>query len=132
MSLNGGCLCGRVRYEVSGAPFYTTACHCADCRRAAAAPYVAWFSVMRAAFRFVSGAPRDYVSSPGVVRSFCADCGTPLTYRNAALPDEIDVATASLDRPDDVPPERHTWVSQKLAWVVIADGLPQLPREGSG
>lgn len=126
--LAGGCQCGRIRYEITGEPIECTACHCEDCRRASAAPFTAWLSVRREDFRLVAGMPRTYASSPPVERTFCADCGTPLTYRHAMFEDEIDVATGSLDRPEDAPPAHHTWVSQKLAWVQPADGLAQYPR----
>lgn len=126
--LTGGCLCGKIRYECGGEPVDCTVCHCADCRRASGAPFVAWLSVPLATFRIVAGRPRVYASSPLVERTFCPDCGTPLTYRQAAFADEIDIAAGSLDRPDDAPPAHHTWISQKLAWVRLADGLPQHPR----
>lgn len=126
--LGGGCLCGSIRYEIAAAPFDCTVCHCVDCRRASGAPFVAWFSVPQHALRFVAGAPAVFASSPGVERSFCPTCGTPLTYRHAAFAGEIDVTAGSLDRPDDVPPAHHTWASQKLGWVKIADGRPQHPR----
>ena len=31
--LQGGCFCGRIRYEVTGTPFNETNCHCSICRR---------------------------------------------------------------------------------------------------
>jgi hypothetical protein len=123
--LKGGCYCGSVRYEVSGTPFDATFCHCADCRRCAAAPFVAWFSVKRSEFRVVQGEPKHFASSEAVLRTFCPDCGTPLTYQHDGFPDEIDVSTCSLDMPDLVPPEDHTWTSQKLEWIDISNALPQ-------
>ncbi|WP_322030454.1 GFA family protein [Paraburkholderia sp. J76] len=130
--LTGGCFCGKVRYEISAAPIGSTVCHCVDCRHATGAPFVGWISVPWSAFRLVAGATKTYGSSPGVERAFCAGCGTPLTYRHAAFAGEIDVATGTLDNPDDAPPEHHTWTSQKLAWVQLADGLPQHPRAHPG
>jgi hypothetical protein len=57
-----------------------------------------------------------------VVRTFCANCGTPLTYQR--FPHQIDVTICSMDDPARVPPRDHTWVSLKLPWVVLGDGLP--------
>jgi hypothetical protein len=88
---------------------------------------VAWFSVPRATLRFVHGAPTAYRSSTHATRSFCANCGTQLTYASDAYPDEIDITMCSLDDPEYVPPEDHTWVSSRLSWVKLDDGLPRYP-----
>lgn len=122
--LEGGCFCGKLRYEVAGQPFHSTICHCADCRKAAAAPLVACFSVRKDAFRFTRGTPRRFASSAWGTRSFCPDCGTQLTFVHAGLPDEIDVTTCSLDRPEAVPPQDHVRMAARLPWIVVADGLP--------
>jgi hypothetical protein len=119
----GGCYCGQVRYEVRGRPFYSTLCHCIDCRRIAAAPVVAWFTALAADFRFIQGEPKRFASSEKVVRSFCANCGTPLTYQHEDLPDELDVSTCSLDAPELVVPDDHTHTAEQLPWVHFSDGL---------
>jgi hypothetical protein len=80
------------------------------------------FSIDR--FTLLRGEPREFHSSPQVTRSFCGVCGTPLTYRNEDHPDEIDVMTCSLDNPETYPPSHHIWVSHRLGWVQLSDGLP--------
>ncbi len=120
----GGCLCGAVRYEVLGEITHETLCHCTDCRRAHAAPVVAWFSVRPEAFRLTKGLLKSFASSPGVLRSFCGECGTPLTYQRDGL-DELDVTTCSLDDPESAPPRDHTFVRSALAWAPVEDGLPR-------
>jgi hypothetical protein len=135
MALRGGCSCGTVRYEADDEPFHLTLCHCTDCRRAAGAPAVAWFSVRAQALRWTHGAPATHRSSPHVERGFCGRCGTALSYRNDAYPDEIDVTTCSLDDPEGVPPRDHTFASHRLNWLKLADDLPRYPRtraEGEG
>jgi hypothetical protein len=121
--LEGGCLCGQVRYRAEGTPFHPTVCHCVDCRRAAAAPMVAWVSVPASGFRFVGAAPGRYRSSPGVERCFCAACGTPVTYRSLAFPDEVDVTLCSLDEPEGMVPVDQVWVGQRVGWVESVAGL---------
>ena len=98
--LTGGCYCGAVRYETDGEPFHETICHCADCRRIVGAASVAWLTVSRSRFRFTGKDPASIRSSASVTRRFCGVCGTSLTYENDAVPDEVDVTTASLDDPD--------------------------------
>jgi len=75
-------------------------------------------------FEFTLGKPADFHSSPPVTRSFCGRCGTPLSYRHNDYADEIDVMTCSFDDPEAFPPSYHIWVSQKLSWVKLSDGLP--------
>jgi hypothetical protein len=125
--LRGGCFCGDIRYEADGTPFDETNCHCSICRRTTGAPSVAWFSVERAEFRFVSGTPVRFNSSEKAARSFCPRCGTQLTFEHRDFPDEIDVTTASLEDPSSVPPRDHTHTSSRLSWVKLADDLPLYP-----
>jgi len=133
--LQGGCYCGAVRYVVEGEVFHGTLCHCRDCRRIAGAPAVAWFSTRMAKMRFTKGNPATFRSSEHVLRGFCATCGSTLTYQHDHYPDEIDIATASLDDPEAAPPQDHTFTAERLSWMRMNDGLPAWPRtraEGNG
>ena len=123
--LKGGCFCGGIRYEARGSPVHLTSCHCSLCRRTTGAPFVAWFSVPRSGFNFVTGTPMQFRSSAKGLRRFCAGCGTQLTFEHDDLPDQIDVTTCSLDDPERLPPEDHTHTSSKLPWIKLADGLPE-------
>jgi hypothetical protein len=117
-----------VRYRASGAASHPTLCHCASCRRAAGAPAVAWVTFPAAAFAFERGAPVRRRSSPPVVRTHCGACGTGLTYEHDGFAGEVDVATATLDDPSAFPPADHTWWSERIPWLAIADALPRFPR----
>jgi hypothetical protein len=66
-----------------------------------------------------------HASSPPVVRGFCAACGTSLSYVHRERPNHIDVTLASLDAPGALKPERHIWVSDRVDWAPLGDGLPQ-------
>lgn len=122
--VTGGCLCGAVRYRATGR-LHAGYCHCRMCQRASGAPVVAWFTVPVDTFAFSTGLPRSYRSSEKAVRHFCGDCGTPLTFRLAEDPPEIDVNLATLDQPEDIAPEYHIYTSSQLPWLHIDDGLPR-------
>jgi hypothetical protein len=124
-SYAGGCFCGAVRYEASGTPRTLCYCHCQSCRRAAGSPAVAWGTFDRSRFRVTRGSLAELKSSPGVVRGFCARCGSCLTYTHEARCTEIDVTLATLDDAAALAPTMHVWVADKLPWVKIEDGLPQ-------
>jgi hypothetical protein len=129
----GGCLCGKVRYRVSGAPTNSMVCHCQTCRRVAGSPVVAWVTFPKARFHLARGNPSEFHSTPPVRRTFCGACGTPLTYEHQESNESIDIATCSLDEPNSFPPTHHSWLSHDLDWVRFGDGLPtfQQSRHGS-
>ena len=121
----GGCLCGAVRYEITGPVSNPCFCHCASCRRATGAPMVPWGTFARHALRVTRGCLSEYASSAQVWRGFCARCGTSLTYRHEARAAEIDVTLATLDDPMRPVPVMHVWVKDRLPWVEIGDSLPR-------
>jgi hypothetical protein len=120
--IRGGCLCGAVRYEATE-PYDVTHCHCADCRRGSGAPFVTWACFRRSAFKFTAGQPRE-LRWAGRLRSFCSQCGTPLMFQASPEADEIAVTVCSLDQPETIAPADHTWVSDRLPWIRLADDLP--------
>ena len=117
MQINqGGCLCSAIRFRVSGEPIFSSICHCATCRRASAAPTVAWLTFDRGQIEILSGQPRVYRSSQGVVRQFCGTCGSQLCYEQVDRPSTIDITTASMDNPNLFPPTMEVWLEHRLLW----------------
>jgi hypothetical protein len=86
---------------------------------------VGWLTVRQDALSFTAGAPQEFESSTGVHRTFCARCGTPVTYRNACRPGEIDLTICSLEQPEQLAPADHIWMQDAPSWDRPADGLPQ-------
>jgi hypothetical protein len=122
--IEGGCLCGAVRYRAGGTPYNLTHCHCTICRRASAAAFVPWATFRARDFTFTAGTPGRFASSARAVRTFCSRCGSPLTFQLDETPEEIDVTICSLDHPERVAPVDHTWTHSQLPWIKLADGLP--------
>jgi len=122
----GHCLCGRVKYRATGEPNWRCLCHCESCRRATGVPVTAFASFPVARFRF-EGEPARYQSSPGVTRTFCSHCGTPLTYQAEDLPGEIHLLTGSADHPEapHLTPQWHTFDNERISWVDLGAGLPR-------
>jgi hypothetical protein len=119
----GRCLCGAVRFAWDGPPNWQGLCHCDSCRRATGAPVVAFVGVPKDAWRWTGQPPRDFASSPGVVRQFCPTCGATVTYRTAESPDEVHVHAALLDDPRDVAPSFHAHWDEHLPWLSLSDTL---------
>jgi hypothetical protein len=126
--IQGGCLCSAIRFRISGEPIFSIICHCSTCRRASAAPTVAWLTFDRGQVEMLSGNPRTYRSSQGVVRQFCGTCGSQLAYENIASPATIDITTASLDNPNLFPPTLEAWLEHRVPWQSADENRAQYPR----
>ena len=124
----GGCLCGAVRYRTTGEPHHLTHCHCMDCRKASGAPFVSWVSFKSQDFTITHGNPAR-LSWATRQRTFCNQCGTPLTFQIAEDSEEIDVTICSVDHPERLVPQDHTWVEDRLPWITLSDGLPCYERQ---
>ncbi len=87
-----------------------------------------WLTVRRTDLEWTGTAPKAFESSPGVQRTFCARCGTPLSYQSDKRPTEIDLTIGSLERAELAVPADHIWMEDAPPWDRPGDGLPQLPR----
>ena len=126
--MEGGCLCGAVRYRLDEKPTSVEFCHCSMCRRAAGAPVVAWMDVLRSTLTWVRGTPTYYESSPGMRRGFCSNCGGSLTFDNTTNKEKITLTVATLDDPAPIAPTFHIYAADQLPWLNLADDLPRHPR----
>src|SRR5262245_43009924 len=110
--IQGGCLCGGVRYRLNAQPVRLCDCHCIDCRRASGAPYVTWGSLQKKMVEVISGELRK-VKHADRIRSFAACCGTPLFFEDNDQTEWIDVTIASLDFPESFVPDRAIWTEDR-------------------
>ena len=117
----GGCLCGAVRFQVSGPPKWTAYCHCHSCRKHTGAPVSAYAGFEREQVRFTDGAPTRYASSPGASRGFCAACGSTLTYEGDRWPSELHFHIGAFDRPEDFAPSGEAFAEERLGWLHLAE-----------
>jgi hypothetical protein len=61
MNLEGGCLCGAIRYSISGKPRFVSQCCCRDCQRARGTGHTTIIGVLRSELS-VRGRPATYTS----------------------------------------------------------------------
>ena len=130
--LRGSCLCGSVRYEVSGPVHDVHHCHCSMCRKAHGAAFSTFARLSAADFRIVAGADQvqSYRSSAPIERTFCATCGARLTIRFDGMPQTVWASLATFDDDPGVRPDTHMFVASKAPWDEINDELPKYPQYG--
>jgi hypothetical protein len=122
----GGCLCGAVRFKAEGEPINVRICHCRNCQKAMGSPFYARALYPQSALA-IEGETVNYPSSKTLGRVFCKACGTRLfSWRSNGT--AAGVALATFDDRDAFAPTEHIWVSEKIGWVTLDDGLPQYPR----
>lgn len=94
----GGCLCGAVRFEVTGALRDVILCHCAMCRRTHG-HVAAYTATAKHALRITQARGlRWYASSAIARRGFCCECGGSLFWEPSAK-DYVAIAAGMLDAP---------------------------------
>lgn len=120
----GGCLCGAVRYEVTGALRDVIVCHCAMCRKTHG-HIGAYTAASKAALRVVE--PRGlkwYASSEKARRGFCAECGGTLFYEPLAK-DYVAIAAGTLDPPTGLKTVLQIHVASAGDYYAIDPRIPQ-------
>ncbi|WP_026869295.1 GFA family protein [Inquilinus limosus] len=123
----GGCLCGAVRYRVTGPLRQVVACHCGQCRRTSG--HYAAFTAC-AADNLVLESDRTlrwYRSSPEAERGFCGECGSNLFWK-PAHGRAISIAAGTLDGATGLRIGAHLFTADKGDYYAIAGDAPQWPR----
>ncbi len=135
--VTGGCLCGEIRYRVTGPVLDTNFCHCRMCQKFTGAPASAGSVYATDAVQITRGAPRYYRSSPFAERGFCGTCGSSLFYRPltpAVTPDWenwILIYTGSLDNPLPNAPNWHLGIESQMPWNDIRHAERRLRSQDS-
>jgi hypothetical protein len=119
----GGCLCGAVRFRVSGPPLNVRNCHCRQCQKAMGSPYFARALFPQTAIT-LEGPVSRYATSDRIDRIFCPTCGSRIAAwrKNGSA---AGIAIALFDDPNAFAPSEHIFLSEKIGWVHVEDGLPR-------
>ena len=125
----GGCLCGAVRYRITGEALGVEYCHCSMCRKAAGAPVVVWMDFDTSAVTWLTLGPKRYASSPDALRGFCSACGSALTFENKNTPNKISLTVGTLDTPEAVAPRQHIYADDQIPWLTLQDNLPRYKQD---
>lgn len=129
----GGCFCGAVAIEATGAPANMGYCHCNSCRTYAGAPVSAFTLWPAASVRVTRGADllATFTKTGFSHRKYCAKCGGHVFVDHPSL-GLVDVHASTLPTVAFVPTVHLHYAETVLP---IRDGLPKLrdfPREVGG
>ena len=121
----GGCQCGRIRYQLNGPLVRSHVCHCRMCQRATGGLFAALVGVKKNEIEWITQEPEYFSSSNKASRAFCNSCGTPLSFSYNKPDANFYVTIGSLDDPEIAPVEHQYGVEAKLKFVEFCENLPQ-------
>lgn len=135
-ALEGGCLCGTVRYRATTRPMMVGHCYCTDCRKSSGTTHCTHAAVPDEAFSATGNIKfHDRPADSGniVSRGFCPECGSAILSYNSAMPGMTFIRVSSLDDPDAVEPQMTVYASRAPAWATIDRSKPafdEMPEGG--
>lgn len=129
--LTGGCLCGAVRFEVSGPILSAGYCHCTHCQKRTGTGSSANCRVAQADFRLLEGAEllSSYQPPTGVPKLFCSRCGSALFSGDPLSDQEVAIRLGCFDQDPGIRPQFRQFVDSAATWEPVPDdGLTRYPR----
>jgi hypothetical protein len=126
MAIQGSCLCGTLRYEITGPLVGMIHCHCSRCRKQQGAPFATIGTVAIGDLRWLAGEDEvaRHSAAPGGPRHFCTRCGSPAPIAVPSLGLAF-VPVGTLEGDVDMRPQAHIFAGSKASWHTITDDLPQ-------
>jgi hypothetical protein len=126
----GGCLCGAVRFAITGPPMIVHACYCTRCQQRSGGPLAVnlWIEANRVAL--LAGEPAnlgDNTDERCTESSNwgCPSCGYAVwTIYHSAPPGSLFVRAGSLDDPSAFPPDVHIFTRSRQPWLSTTDDKP--------
>jgi hypothetical protein len=126
-TIEGGCLCGEIRYTLTGPSLFVSQCCCKDCQKATGTGHTTIVGIQREQLA-LRGEPATYTNygdtGGSVTRHFCGTCAGRL-FTSGTLPGTVIMIQAgSLDDPDAVTPESVIYRKDAPAWDRFDPDLP--------
>jgi hypothetical protein len=132
-SLQGSCLCGGVRFEVTEPFEAVSQCHCTSCKKLSGGVGTVSGRVGTDAIRILDGEEllRSFQPDEGSAKTFCSTCGSNLFGGGWPKSPKASVRLSALDSPFDRKPEQHIYVRSVAAWETLPDdGAPRYDVRG--
>lgn len=128
MKIEGGCLCGAVRYRAEGPARMAFLCHCRDCQQQSGSGNLPLMVVPKKTFA-AEGDTRSFQttgdSGRKLLRHFCPVCGSSLFAEAEALAEDVLLAAGTLDDPALFTPGRSIHADSRVHWDHLVPAASQ-------
>lgn len=131
--IEGGCLCGSVRYASDAEPKAVINCYCETCRKNSGSTNSYNLAMPESSVKVTGETVAAYVDHSGASgkpfnRFFCSRCGSHFLSRGAGYEGLEFIKAGTLDDPQGHVPALHIWCEEKLGWLELPQGASQVPR----
>jgi hypothetical protein len=123
-NIQGGCLCGAVRYSGDAEPVFVAVCHCRDRQKHTGSAFAFLIEIPKSAVEF-QGVLKTFTSLADsgrpILRLFCPECGSSIAEEPTVQPGLIIINGGTLDDPSSIRPPVEIYHDRALAWVQLGD-----------
>ena len=130
MTINGGCLCGAVTYQIEGDPTFVGKCYCTECQKESGTGHLTVVAVPAAAAK-VTGVTSAHTMPGGsgmdVTRTFCPDCGTTLYGEPAMMAGTMMFRAGTVNQAEHLVPTMAVYVAEAPPWDQPPAGMTAFP-----
>ena len=131
MKIEGGCLCGKVRYSGEAEPIFAGLCHCTNCQKGSGSAFNAVVAVPKPAIS-ITGTVSTYegkgdTGNPTYKR-FCPECGSPVAEEAAVMADVVMIPVGTLDDPSSVKPAMQIYCDSAQPWALLEGGIQRFAK----
>ena len=124
--LEGGCICGQVKYYITEEPLFTQACHCKDCKVLTGSSYVVNSSVLENTLIVegdVSSTELKAGSGASCKTYFCTKCGAYVYADYDSAIKRLTLRTKTLNNSEKFPPQVHIFTKDKDPWLNLSEDV---------
>ena len=129
--MNGGCLCGNVRYSCTAEPLLVGICHCKNCQKQTSTSFSILVAVPKGSLE-AAGELSSYrdqgTSGNAVIRKFCGNCGSAIVSDAEAAQDMDFLKAGTLDDTSWLKPQMQFWCDSAQPWLQLDPQIEQLPQ----
>ena len=127
-TIAGSCLCGTIRFQVSGEFDSFFLCHCKRCQKDTGSAHAANLFSSTASLTWISGLDKIQtyrVPETRHEKSFCSNCGSalPSVQLEGTL---VVVPAGSVDSAIDIRPSAHICLASRAEWDARLEDIPKV------
>lgn len=130
-TITGGCLCGQVKYSVTGDAIFSGVCNCRNCQRYTGSAFEPVMAFPSASIS-ISGTLKTFNdkgdSGKSVFRRFCPECSSGIAADAEVMPGVTMILAGSLDDAAVFSPGMEIYCDSAQPWTTMENTRKRFPK----